>query len=87
MEDMERFEKMQNDRLINLCEYILRTVRETENRFDDVYHQQDWQDLASATNELLTRTGIRMDKNLDACELSDFVYLIEKAKLTLKQKQ
>lgn len=85
MEDMERFKKIQNDQLINLCEYLLKFLSEPGTY--EAYHTQEWQELENATNELLKRAGIRMDKNLDACELSDFVYLIEKAKLTLKQKQ
>lgn len=85
MEDMERFKKIQNDQLINLCEYLLKFLSEPGTY--EAYHTQDWQELENATSELLKRAEIKGSKDLDACELSDFSRLIEKAKLTLKQKQ
>ncbi len=74
---MKRYEKLSNAQLINLCECILRTVRETENRFDDVYHQQDWQDLENAVDELQRRAG--MNNNLEGCDSNNFDRIIEKA--------
>ena len=75
---------MQNEQLINLCKYLLLTVKETENRFDDVYHQPDWQDLEDATNELQKRAGLNDD--LDGCDSNDFDRIIEKAISKIKTK-
>lgn len=79
------YEKVTNEQLINLCAAFLARVKEAEKRHY-FYNQQDWQELENATSELLKRAEIKGSKDLDACELSDFSRLIEKAASIIKTK-